>query len=71
MAYDFNLTQINNTDTFKEWADKCNAIIDGLNTTDFVTSADSIVTLTGNQTITGAKTFQEIGRAHVRTPVTL
>ena len=58
MAYDFNLTQINNTDTFKEWADKCNAIIDGLNTTDFVTSADSIVTLTGNQTITGGKTFQ-------------
>lgn len=58
MAYDFNLTQIDNTDTFKEWADKCNAIIDGLNTTDFVTSTDSVVTVAGNQTITGLKTFQ-------------
>jgi hypothetical protein len=60
MAYDFNLTQIDNTDTFKEWADKCNAIIDGLNSTDFVTNADGIVTVSSNQTITGRKTFSQL-----------
>ena len=60
MAYDFNLTQIDNTDTFKEWADKCNAIIDGLNSTDFVTNAEGIVTVSSNQTITGRKTFSQL-----------
>ena len=59
MAYDFNLTQIDNTDTFKEWADKCNAIIDGLNSTDFVTNAEGIVTVASNQTISGQKTFSQ------------
>ena len=57
MAYDFNLTRIDNTDTFKEWADKCNAIIDGLNTTDFITNSDSLMTLGSTQTVTGHKTF--------------
>ena len=59
MAYDFNLTRIDNTDTFKEWADKCNAIIDGLNSTDFVTNVAGIMTLSSNQTITGQKTFTQ------------
>ena len=59
MAYDFNLTQIDNTDTFKEWADKCNAIIDGLNSTDFITQTAGIMTLASNQTVTGQKTFSQ------------
>lgn len=58
MAYDFNLTRIDNTDTFKEWADKCNAIIEGLNTTDFVTSSSELMTLSSTQTATGQKTFR-------------
>ncbi len=59
MAFDFTLTRIDNTDTFKEWADKCNEIIDGLNATDFVTNTEGIVTLSSNQTITGVKTFTQ------------
>lgn len=59
MAFDFTLTRIDNTDTFKEWADKCNAIIDGLNATDFVTNTEGIMTLTSNQTVTGVKTFTQ------------
>ncbi len=59
MAYDFTLTRIDNTDTFKEWADKCNAIIDGLNATDFVTNTEGIMTLASNQTVTGIKTFSQ------------
>ena len=59
MAFDFNLTRIENTDTFTEWADKCNAIIDGLNTTDFITSSAGFLTLASNQTITGQKAFTQ------------
>jgi len=59
MAFDFNLTRIDNTDTFKEWADKCNAIIDGLNATDFITSSAGFLTLASNQTITGQKSFTQ------------
>ncbi len=59
MAFDFNLTRIDNTDTFKEWADKCNEIIDGLNSTDFVTSSEGLLTLASNQTITGQKSFTQ------------
>ena len=59
MAYDFTLTRIDNTDTFKEWADKCNDIIDGLNATDFVTNTEGIMTLASNQTVTGIKTFSQ------------
>ncbi len=59
MAFDFTLTRIDNTDTFKEWADKCNAIIDGLNATDFVTNTQGIMTLSSSQTVTGVKTFTQ------------
>lgn len=59
MAYDFNLIRIDNTDTFKEWADKCNAIIDGLNSTDFITNVAGIMTLSSSQIVTGQKTFSQ------------
>jgi len=44
------------TDTFKQWADKCNELIGEINITEIPT-IDSVVGISNNQTITGNKTF--------------
>ena len=52
------LEQIELTDTFKEWSDKCNLAIVALQNTNFATT-DNAVLLNVIQTITASKTFSE------------
>ena len=52
----YTLTEIQDTDTFKEWADKCKNIQLALNSTEFITTTTG-VTVDTAQTITGVKTF--------------
>jgi hypothetical protein len=44
------------SDTFSQWADKCNAIIDDLNDSVFLTP-EGVVTVSTTQAISGTKTF--------------
>ena len=44
------------TDTFKQWADKCNELINEINEIEIPT-IDGVVGIANNQTITGNKTF--------------
>ena len=52
----YTLTEIQDTDTFKQWADKCKDIQTALNNTQFITSTSG-VTVDTAQSITGVKTF--------------
>lgn len=47
------------TDTFKQWADKCNELINEINISEIPT-IDGVVGIANNQTITGSKTFDGI-----------
>jgi len=60
----YPVTQILTTDTFKDWADKCNDVITAIDSTTFITDATG-VTLQGSQTITGVKTFSSSGGINV------
>jgi len=52
----YTLIEIQDTDTFKQWADKCKDIQTALNNTQFITSTSG-VTVDTAQSITGVKTF--------------
>lgn len=56
---DFNFNTVADTDTFTQWKNKCNEVIEALNAADFITAEDGVVTVGTTQTITGQKTFSQ------------